>query len=342
MVLPSISVRQVDAVESSLSILLRCVKIDTMVNTMNVKPRQEQSSPALSEVGPILALIPAFNEDRFIGSVVLKARGFVDQVIVIDDGSTDETARIAEAAGATVIRQEANSGKAAALNAGFMLARKLNASALVMLDGDGQHSPSDIPAILQPVVSGEADITVGSRFLGVESSAPGWRVVGQQALTVATNLSSGVKLSDSQNGFRALSRNAIERLKFKTTGFSVESEMQFLIKQHNLAVREIPIAVNYDEGPKRNPFAHGFQVLNGILRMIGQNRPLFFFGVPGLLILAIGLLMGIEVVDRFNTYNALAVGRSLIAITLCMIGVFSVFTGVILHTIRAYMTERKD
>lgn len=310
-----------------------------MMNSTSEQTRT-QSGISLGEAGPILAIIPAFNEDRFIGSVVLKARRYVDQVIVVDDGSTDETASIAESAGATVIRQEANSGKAAALNAGLELARGLNASAVVMLDGDGQHSPSDIPAILKPVVAGDADITVGSRFLGVESSIPSWRVAGQQALTVATNLSSGVKLSDSQNGFRALSRHAVEQLRFKTKGFSVESEMQFLIKQHDLAVREVPIAVNYDEGPKRNPLAHGFQVLNGILRMIGQNRPLFFFGVPGLLILTIGLLMGIEVVDRFNTYSALAVGRSLIAITLCIMGVFSLFTGVILHTIRSYMLDQ--
>src|SRR5258707_13282335 len=176
--------------------------------------------------------------------------------------------------------------------------------------------------------------------MGIDSNTPRWRIFGQQALTVATNFASGVKLTDSQTGFRALSRQAIQNLNFKTRGFSVESEMQFLIKNHRLNVMEVPIIVNYDEGPKRNPVTHGFQVLNGILRMIGQNRPLFFFGVPGLLVLLTGFLLGFAVVDAYNKHAQLALGTAIIAVTLVMVGIFTVFTGIILHTIRAYMTER--
>jgi glycosyltransferase involved in cell wall biosynthesis len=293
-----------------------------------------------ARTGPILAVIPAYDEDRFIGSVVLKALRFVDAVIVVDDGSTDETASLAEAAGARVIRQARNLGKAAALNAGFEVARELGALAVVLLDGDGQHNPSDIPTMLRPILEEAADIAVGSRFIGVASNAPSWRILGQHALTVATNVASGIALSDSQNGFRALSRRAVEHLSFRTRGFSVESEMQFLIKQHNLTVCEVPIAVNYDEGPKRNPVAHGLQVLNGILRMIGQHRPLFFFGAPGSLLILAGLLLGFTVIDAYNVYSKLAVGNALIAITLVIIGIFALFTGIILHTIRAYMTQR--
>jgi glycosyltransferase involved in cell wall biosynthesis len=297
------------------------------------------TQPATTITGPILAVIPAYNEDRFIGSVVLKTRRFVDEVVVVDDGSTDETASLAESAGAQVIRQAGNFGKAAAINVGFAAARQRNVAAVVMLDGDGQHSPADIPALLKPILSGEADLVVGSRFLGVESNTPRWRVFGQHALTLATNMASGVALTDSQNGFRAVSRKAIESLSFKTNGFSVESEMQFLIKHHDLTVAEVPIAVNYDEKPKRNPVAHGLQVLNGILRMIGQNRPLFFFGVPGSAFLLIGAVLGVLIVDSFNRFEKFPIGTALIAITLMIIGLLSVFTGIILHTIRAYMTE---
>ncbi|HVO41274.1 MAG TPA: glycosyltransferase family 2 protein [Aggregatilineales bacterium] len=294
--------------------------------------------------GPILAVIPAYNEDRFVASVVLKARHFVDAVIVVDDGSTDETALLAQEAGATVIRQPSNSGKAAALNAGLTVARERDARAVVLLDGDGQHRPADIPALLRPILDGQADMVIGSRFIGAASNTPPWRIAGQRALTAATNFASGVALSDSQTGFRALSRKAVASLHFRTSGFSVESEMQFLIKRHDLAVCEVAIAVNYDEGPKRNPVAHGLQVLNGILRMIGQNRPLFFFGVPGTLIITVGLILGFVVVDNYNRYSAtqgsgaLAVGTALVSVTLILVGVFTVFTGIILHTIRAYMT----
>lgn len=288
---------------------------------------------------PRVALIPAFNEERFIGSVVLKTRRYVDLVIVVDDGSSDETAELAEAAGATVIRQ-GNMGKAGAINAGLEQARSLNASVLVLLDGDGQHNPADIPTLMQPILNGEADMVVGSRFMGVESSIPRWRVAGQHALTMATNMASGVALTDSQNGFRALSPRALQNFRFRTSGFSVESEMQFLIKQHNLAVDEVPISVNYDERPKRNPFRQGMQVLNGILRMIGQNRPLFFFGTPGIIILAFGLYLALDVVDRYSLYSQLAVGRAIMSMTLCIGGLLSIFTGVILHTIRAYLHDR--
>jgi glycosyltransferase involved in cell wall biosynthesis len=290
--------------------------------------------------GPILAVIPAHDEDRFVAGVILKARRFVDLVLVIDDGSTDETAWVSEAAGAKVIRQPRNEGKAAALNVGLCAARDMGALAVVLIDGDGQQNPSDIPTMLKPILAGEADIVIGSRFMGLSSNTPRWRIVGQQALTAATNLASGVSLTDSQSGFRALSRRALETLNFKTLGFSVESEMQFLIKRHNLLVREVPIVVNYDEKPKRNPFRHGFQVLNGILRMVGQHRPLFFFGVPGLIILAVGFFLGLHVVEVYSISQDLAIGTAMIAITLCIIGVFAIFTGLILHTIRSYMTER--
>jgi len=306
------------------------------MNAQNVTEQQLAGKQAQ----PVVALIPAFNEDRFIGSVVLKTCRFVNQVVVIDDGSTDDTADVAEAAGATVVRQSSNQGKAAAVNAGFAWARQLNANAAVLIDGDGQHYPADIPAMLEPILKGEADVVVGSRFMGVASNIPPWRMAGQHALNAATNIASGVNLTDSQNGFRAFSRKAIEVLHFRTAGFSVESEMQFLIKQHHLTVREVAIEVNYDEKPKRNPVRQGFQVLNGILRMIGQNRPLFFFGVPGLICLVTGLVLGILVRDSYYRYLQLAVGTAMIAITLINIGILAVFTGIILHTIRAYMSEK--
>jgi hypothetical protein len=193
--------------------------------------------------------------------------------------------------------------------------------------------------LLKPVLAGEADVVIGSRFLGSKSNTPGWRVAGQRALTVATNLASGVAITDSQSGFRALSRHALDKFTFRTRGFSIESEMQFLISQHKMTVAEVAIVVNYDEAPKRNPIKHGMQVLNGILRMIGQNRPLFFFGVPGVMLVLLGLYLGYAVVEAYRQFSALATGTALIAITLVISGLLSLFTGIILHTIRAYLHD---
>jgi hypothetical protein len=149
-----------------------------------------------------------------------------------------------------------------------------------------------------------------------------------------------VPLTDSQSGFRALSRKALESLEFRPNGgFSIESEMQFLVQQHRLAVKEVPVHVSYKEGPKRNPFSHGVQVLNGIIALVSQHRPLFFFGIPGMLFLILGIILGAIVIDRYNTYQTLAVGYALISILLDLIGIQTLFTGIILHTIRAFLAD---
>ncbi len=290
------------------------------------------------ETHPRVAVIAALNEDRFIGSVVLKTRHYLDQVIVVDDGSHDQTAAIAEQAGAIVIRHEHNLGKAQAVNTGLRRAREMKAALVVLIDADGQHNPAEIPALLAPIEAGVADVVVGSRFLGVRSHIPRWRIWGQRALTLATNLASGVTITDSQSGFRALSQRALETLAFRPEGgFSLESEMQFLAQQHGLSIQEVPVSVTYAERPKRNPFGHGFQVVNGILVLVSQHRPLIFFGVPGLLILILGLALGAIVVDRYNDYQTLAVGTALISILLAIIGIQTLFTGIILHSIRALL-----
>ncbi|HWQ12878.1 MAG TPA: glycosyltransferase [Roseiflexaceae bacterium] len=280
------------------------------------------------------AIIPAYNEERFIGSLVLATRSYVSQVIVVDDGSSDRTAEIAERAGAIVIRHSANQGKAAAVNSGFSFARQQQYAAVVMLDGDGQHRPDDIPALLEPVLLGEADIVVGSRFLGVRSAIPSYRKVGQHGLTLVTNLASGVSVSDSQSGYRAFSTRALAALSFGQEGFTIESEMQFLAHQHGLRIAEVPVTMIYAERAKRNPVRHGMQVLRGILRLVGQKRPLFFFGTTGLLCMLTGLALGVYMLDIYLATRQLAVGYGLITVLLCVVGMLQLFIGVVLHSVR--------
>jgi glycosyltransferase involved in cell wall biosynthesis len=289
---------------------------------------------------PKIAVIAAYNEDRFIGSVVLKTRHYVDHVIVVDDGSTDKTALVAEEAGAKVIHHPKNKGKAEAINTGLAQAREMNAAIVVLIDADGQHDPAEIPALIAPVETEQADLVVGSRFLNIRSTIPRWRTFGQHALTLATNVASGITLTDSQSGFRALSRTALQALAFRPEGgFSIESEMQFLVQKHRLTIKEVPVSVTYVEPPKRNPVGHAFQVINGIMTLVSQHRPLVFFGTAGLLILTLGLLLGLVVVDRYNTYQNLAVGYALISILLDIIGIQTLFTGIILHSLRAFLVH---
>lgn len=287
----------------------------------------------------ILALIPAYNEERFIASVVLETKKYATHVIVVDDGSSDRTAELALAAGAQVVGQPKNMGKAQALNAGFRAARLLNPDVVVCLDGDAQHDPVDIPQVIRPILEGQADVVIGSRFLGRKSKIPGWRIVGQHTLTLVTNLASGIKTTDSQSGFRAFSPLALKALRFHTAGLSVESEMQFTIQQAGLRVAEVPISVSYMDGNKRNPVVQALQILDAILSLVARRRPLLFFGFPGLLCAGLGILVGLRVVQTVAAGGEVPLGSAVLADLLLVGGMILGLAGVMLHSIHHFVTQ---
>lgn len=292
-----------------------------------------------------IVLIPAYNEERFIGSLVLQARKVAATVIVVDDGSQDDTARIARDAGAELVGHETNKGKAAALNSGFFYVRLMKQEmkdemlAVVTMDGDSQHSCRDIPGMTAPIFAREADIVIGSRFLEVKNRIPRWRIFGQHALTAVTNLSSGFHVTDSQSGFRAFSRRALYALDFESAGFSVESEMQFMAHEKHLRVVEVPIHALYEDPAKRNPVRQGLEVLNGIIKFTGQYRPLLFFSVPGVSLLLFGVGWGAVVVNRFYESGQLAVGYALICVLLSVLGMILISTGFMLHSVRGLLID---
>ena len=300
-----------------------------------MEPRTKSEQP--EQQRRTVAIIPAYNEERFIGSVVLKARRYVSVVLVVDDGSTDATGEVAEAAGAIVLRHERNLGKGVALNTGFHKAMELNPEAIVTLDGDGQHPAEEIPLVLAPILAGEADIVIGSRYLERRSCVPLHRIWGHRAFTFLTNLMSGVHVTDSQSGFRAFSPRAVRLITFRSHGFSVESEMQFLAHEHKLKMIEVPVTINYKDKPKRPVVSHGLAVLNGILQLVGQYRPLFFFGVPGAVLLLMGLTCEALVVGVYHSSQRLLIEYALIGIVLFIFGSLSLFTGIILHSVRGLL-----
>jgi glycosyltransferase involved in cell wall biosynthesis len=298
----------------------------------------ELDRPAPEAIGRrIIVAIPCLNEERNIGSLVIQARRWASEVVVVDDGSTDETALIAEGAGATVIRHAENQGKGAALNSAFGVALGRDADVLVVMDGDGQHRADGIPNVAAPVLKGEADIVVGSRHLQ-EGGIPRVRRVGQTVVTAATNLGSGVNVTDSQSGFRAFSRKALESMTFSSRGFAVESEMQFLALDRGLVVVEVPIEAVYVDPPKRNVFRHGLVVIDGVMRLVGMHRPLLFFALMSLVMWLAGALMALWALDTVSQGSAAAaIAPTLGAIACLVLGVLAVFAGVLLHSIRAMM-----
>jgi glycosyltransferase involved in cell wall biosynthesis len=287
----------------------------------------------------VAVVIPAHNEERFIGSVVLKLLRHPVAVIVVDDGSSDETAAIAEAAGASVVRHPHNLGKGQALNSGILAARRLAPDVLVMIDGDGQHLPEQLPALVGPILAGKADIVVGSRYLLPTSRVSAPRRLGHWFFNRLTGLASQVHITDSQSGFRAFSPRAYTADLFTSPGFTVESEMQFLAHEHGLRIIEVPITIRYPDKPKRPALRQGLSVLNGILHLVGQYRPLLFFGLSGLIVALAGFGMGVLVVEIYRRSRELAVGYAMISVLLSIAGMVLFSTGVTLHSVRGLLLD---
>lgn len=282
----------------------------------------------------IVAAIPCFNEERFIGSVVLTVKKYVDKVVVVDDGSTDASVEIAGGAGAIVHSHDCNKGYGAAVRTALSKGRELGADVLVIIDADGQHDARDIPRLAKPVLDGEADVVIGSRFMGEASSAPLYRRLGQRMLNTATSVGSGRKLSDSQSGFRAYSRKALDSLSLTEDGMSVSSEMQFAIASKGLRVTEVAVQVSYADKTKRNPLGHGLNVLSRVLVLLSLRQPMVLFGVPGLLLLGGGLVLGLRVLDIWGKSQTLAMGTLLGAILLSLTGILALFAALMLQSMK--------
>jgi len=163
--------------------------------------------------------------------------------------------------------------------------------------------------------------------------------MGHRVFNFITKKLAGVAATDSQSGYRAFSAKAIEAISFQSSGFSVESEMQFLAHEANLQLIEVPITIRYQDKPKRSVWQHGMLVLDGILHLTSQYRPLLFFGISGLVLLLGGLIAGLWVVERYRILNQLAIGTAMISMMLLIIGLLLLSTGVILHSVRVLIAN---
>lgn len=183
-----------------------------------------------------------------VGAVVRQARRFADDVIVVDDGSTDGTADLAKRSGAVVVRHHCNLGKGTALRTGFVEALKMNPIIVVTLDADGQHLPYQIPLLARPIMNGDADIVVGTRMLQ-HNGMPISRILSNKISTTLIRMitdTGSTSLTDSQCGFRAFSaRTAPIVLKTHSERFNVEAETLMLARIAGLRIREVPVACVY-------------------------------------------------------------------------------------------------
>ena len=280
----------------------------------------------------VAVVIPAYNEEKTIAKIIVQSSKQADKVIVCDDGSKDLTAEIAEKLGATVIKHGKNMGKGAALLDLFAKANDLGADIIVTLDADAQHDPDDIPRLVSPMIYNNADIVIGSRTKLNEM--PYYRRLGNKILNLSTNRLAGGQVSkDSQSGFRAYSKRALDSIKVTEMSMSVESQMLIEASKKNLRIVDIPITVRYRNvrASKLNPVSHMLNLLSFLYGLALDRKPILYIGVPGMILIIIGVVFGVRVLEIFSRTGLIAVGSALLAVGLTVLGVLLSLTALILH-----------
>jgi len=289
----------------------------------------------------VIAGMPMYNEEETIGTVVTLALKHVDAVICVDDGSSDSSARIAESCGAIVIRHRVNRGYGGALKSLFLKSQEMNADALVVLDSDGQHDVSDIPKLMKPILDKKADFVIGSRFIdgGGGTDMPAYRRLGIKVITAASNLSRDITIKDTQSGFRAFSKRALEVLRFDCEGMELSLEMLEDAHEKQLSITEVPTMIRYDvpKGSNFTAVSHGFTVLSWALVSLSHKKPLLVLGLPGLGLFATGAVMGLNLAQNVTGQIDSYIGPGLSAIWIGVLGLSLMATGLVLQSARGFL-----
>ena len=290
----------------------------------------------------VIVGIPAYNEEKNIAKIIVELKKTVDQIIVCDDGSTDSTSAIAESLGAIVIKHTKNSGYGMAIRSIFLKGREINAEVLVTIDADGQHKIEDINKIIKPVVDGQADISIGSRFLKEDNNTPGYRKLGVKVITKMTNSSLSEKITDAQSGFRAYNNKVLQSLTPADSGMGISTEI--LIKASNLGLKiaEVPTEIQYEGNTStQNPVSHGTEVLMSTLKYISIERPLRFYGIPSAIFFAIGLTLTFLSIQYYAEIGRLNTNLTLVAGGTLLIAIILIITAILLYTLVSVVREGK-
>jgi len=285
--------------------------------------------------------IPAFNEEKSIAGIITRLKKKYQTIIVCDDGSVDLTGSISSELGAIVITHKKNLGYGGAIRSIFLKARELNVDALVTFDADGQHRIEDIDEVLKPLIDDKADICIGSRFLKNGSKIPKYREIGIKMITGVTNASTGLKISDSQSGFRSYNKKVLEKINPSDSGMGISTEILIKSKKENFRIMEVPIVVSYEGNTStHNPISHGTAVILSTMKFVSIERPLTFYGIPGIILFSVGIFFVIWTLDIFSESGRIITNIALIGIGGLVLGILCLMTAIILYSIVSVVRER--
>ena len=280
----------------------------------------------------ILIGIPACDEEKTIEEIVTKAKKF-GEVLVIDDGSKDDTGRFALSAGAEVIRFNKNSGYGSTIIEIFKHAKSRKFDILVTLDADGQHDPSEIPDFIRAVE--DVDMVIGNRFLK-ETTVPGYRKTGIKVVSKIEGV------ADAQCGFRAYNKEAINSIKVTEKGMGASLEIIHKAKQKKLKIKEIPCRVLY-KGTKhsKHPLFHASDLVGSILWSRIWRRPLTFLGILGIIMSGIGIFSSIQTLVLYSIGKQISLSWAILSLGGLLVGLLLLITATIVYLLKRGLEETR-
>jgi glycosyltransferase involved in cell wall biosynthesis len=286
--------------------------------------------------------IPAFNEEKNIAGIIQKLNEIADTVIVCNDGSTDNTGKIAEKMGAIVVNHQRNMGYGDAIRSLFLKARELDSDMLITLDSDGQHRIEDVIPVAEPIIKNQTDLVIGSRFLeGTQENIPKYRKAGIKIITKLANTALEENVTDSQSGFRAYGKRILSTITPSEHGMGVSNEILMKASKQGFKITEIPIVVTYEgKTSTHHPISHGASVTLSTLKFISIDHPLKFYGLPGISFLSLGVFFTIWTLQLFSETREIVTNIALIGIACIIFGVMLTMSAIILFSVVSVVREK--
>lgn len=284
----------------------------------------------------IAVIIPCYNEEKTIAKVIADFRKELPEarIVVIDNASSDDTAKLAAGQNVTVL-SEPRRGKGSAVKNAF---RNLDADIYVMTDGDDTYPAEEVHKLLKPIIDGEADMTVGTRLKDAEkASLKLLNNIGNRIIITLINLFFGTRLTDALSGYRILTGELVENLPLFSRGFEIETELTLQTLEKGFRLKEIPIKYRprHKESPsKLKPFRDGYKIILTIGSIMRDSRPMLFFPAISLALLMLSLMWGVPVVREYLEFKYVyRLPSAILSSALFILSLLFFIAGFIVHTI---------